>query len=121
MTSASIVTAATIAKPWNAIFQNGLTLSSVKPSSITPMKSAPRTAPSTVPTPPKTLTPPITTAEITSNSNPDPEAALTFAKRAAYMNPPSPASEPLSAKASITLRPTGIPEYRAASGLEPIA
>ena len=110
-----------MANPWNAVFQNSLILSSVKPFSITAMRSAPSAAPSTVPTPPNTLTPPMTTAEITSNSNPEPDEALTPAKRAANMNPPSPARPPLIVKARSTRRATGIPARRAASGFDPIA
>ena len=68
MTSASIVTATTIAVPLKNIFQNSDSFSSVKPSCIVATRIAPRVAPSTVPEPPKTLTPPITTAVTASNS-----------------------------------------------------
>ena len=44
----------------------------VKPLSIVATSSAPRVAPRTVPEPPNTLTPPITTAVTTSNSKPSP-------------------------------------------------
>ena len=77
-------------------------------SAVCTVKKDPRTAPRTVPEPPKTLTPPITQAVTTSNSNPCAETALTVAKRADHMKPPSPASAPLSANARITRRVTGI-------------
>src|SRR5262249_35717436 len=117
---ASNVTATTIAVPSKKIFQNSEIRSSVKPLSIVATRSAPSVAPSTVPDPPKTLTPPITTAVTTSSSKLRPATASTLANRAANRKPPSPASAPLIRKAVITRRPTRIPASRAASGLEPI-
>ena len=121
MISASTVTAATIAVPSKKIFQNSEIFRSVKPLSIVATSSAPSVAPRTVPEPPKTLTPPITTAVTTSNSKPRPATASTLAKRAANMKPPRPASAPLIANAVSTRRLTAIPASRAASGFEPIA
>src|SRR5207253_6479256 len=79
---ASIVTATTIAVPSKKIFQNSEIFRSVKPSLIVATRIAPSTAPRTVPEPPNTLTPPMTTAVTTSNSKPLPATASTLAKRA---------------------------------------
>jgi len=119
--SASIVTATTIATPWKKIFQNSEIRRSVKPLLIVATRSAPNVTPRIVPEPPKTLTPPMTTAVTTSNSKPRPAIASTLAKRAANMNPPRPARVPLIAKAVMTRRPTRMPARRAASGFDPIA
>ena len=115
------MTATTIAVPSKKIFQNSEKRSSVKPLSITATSSAPSMAPSTLPDPPNTLTPPITTAVTTMNSNDVPDVASTPPKRAANMKPPTPASAPLRMNAAISLRATGIPVARAASGFEPMA
>ena len=105
-----MVTAATIAKPWNAIFQNGLTLRSVKPSSITPNEEHPEDRSEHG----SDAAEDVDAADHDRGDDvelePDPEAALTFAKPAPYMNPPSPARAPLIVKARRTRRPTGMPE-----------
>ena len=89
--------------------------------SMVATRMAPSIAPRMLPEPPKTFTPPITTAVTTANSNPVAEVASTPANRAANMNPPSPASVPLSMKAASSRRPIGIPVNRAASGFDPMA
>ena len=74
-TRLSIATAAKIRKPVAQAFQNGDTPTTVKPLDKIPIKMQPRAVPSAVPEPPKILVPPITTAEMTSNSSPRPTSA----------------------------------------------
>ena len=74
-----------------------------------------------VPDPPKTFTPPITTAVITVSSKPFAANESSVGNRDAKRKPPSPAKAPESAKAVMTRRPARMPAKRAASGFEPIA
>ena len=90
VTSASIVTATTIAVPSKKIFQNSEILQQCEAVVDRRDEQRAEDAPSTVPEPPKTFTPPITTAVTTSSSKPLPATASTLAKRAANMKPPSP-------------------------------
>ena len=111
MTSASIVTATTIAVPLKKIFQNSESFSSVKPSSIIADDERAQHRPEHRPGAAED----VDAADHDRGDDVELEVRTrrprsTFAKRAANMNPPRPASAPLIANASITRRPTGMPE-----------
>ena len=59
----------------------------ISPFWITPMINAPITVPKTVPAPPNSDAPPITTAAIESNSNGSPALAAPLVKRVEYNTP----------------------------------
>ena len=82
---------------------------------------APSIAPVTLPEPPKTLTPPTTTAAMTLSSRPRPASTVMLPKRASVMKPARPASAPDATKATKTIRFIGRPINCAASGFEPTA
>ena len=74
---------------------NGETLRSTSPLRSTPISSAPTTVPKTLPTPPKSEVPPITTAAITSSSSPSPATASAEFSRAESRNEASPQKKPM--------------------------
>ena len=67
--------------------------------SIVASRMAPRTAPITVPEPPKMLTPPTTTAAITWSSSPLAANALTLPNREPHSTPAIPAQRPQTTNA----------------------
>src|SRR3546814_18679092 len=68
------------------------------PLFITPMISAPTTAPVTRPTPPEAEAPPMKQAAITSSSKPRPAFGVAVFRRAAQIRPASAARTPLVSK-----------------------
>src|SRR5581483_7002082 len=90
-------TASTIAIPLITICQMLGTSSSASPLASTPMKTAPITASSTLPTPPLSAIPPTTTAAITSSSAPLPWYGTAIATCAVISTPASPAQAPAAA------------------------
>src|SRR5579871_1638709 len=90
-------TAATITTPITTVCQAADTLSRLRPLRRTPIISAPTKVPLTVPTPPKKLAPPMTTAAIESSSAPTPAKGNPEFMRPARMIAPAAAVKPLSA------------------------
>ena len=104
VTSASMVTATTIAAPLKNIFQNSESRSSVKPSWIVATSRAPSTRRARA-----RAAEDVDAADHDGRDHVELEArcaatASTLGKRAANMKPPSPASAPLSVNARITRR-----------------
>ena len=85
------------------------------------MSTAPSTAPTRVPDPPSTLTPPTTAAATESSSSPWPATTVMVPNRARKRKPASPERAPQPTKAPSTSRRVGRPDWAAASGLEPTA
>ena len=89
--------------------------------SSTSIRTAPRNAPTSVPEPPRTLTPPTTAAATESSSRPCPATTVMLPKRDRNRNPANPDSAPQATKAPSTSRRVGRPAWAAASGFEPMA
>ena len=73
--------------PMIAVCQKEETCISTRPFLITPMMQAPMITPSTVPEPPASEVPPMTTAAMASSSQPLPVSAWAELKRATRMIP----------------------------------
>ena len=86
-----------------------------------PRNSAPSAAPTTVPDPPKMLTPPTTTAATTWSVTPVAAVALIVPNRIPHMTPAMPLSSPQTENTTNVTRPVRIPRMPAASGLLPTA
>src|SRR5262245_15559846 len=81
-----------------------------------PMANA---TPSSVPEPPKMLTPPSSTMVMMSSSKPSPMLARTEPRRAANSTPATPATKADAVNSSTLVRATSMPEKRATSALSP--
>ena len=84
------------------------------------ISTVPRKAPSTVPSPPFRLAPPMITAEITRSSSPLPAVVEAEPRRAVITIPASAARKPISAKLKTVMRRTSMPERVAAFSLPPM-
>ena len=96
--------------------------SSERPLAIVMITSAPSSAETTRPRPPKRLVPPITAAAIAlSRIGPPPAVRSTELRRAAKAIPPSTAMALEIMNTAIRMNATSIPARRAASALPPTA
>ena len=92
-----------------------------RPLSITRIRSAPTTAPKTVPTPPVSATPPITEPAMACNSRVSPRLGKGDFRRKTWTVPARPARiEHIMKQVNLTLV-TGMPIDRAASMNPPVA
>jgi hypothetical protein len=83
--------------------------------------SAPTSVPKTVPRPPVSVAPPMTTAEIASSSELNPDEAVPESVSPAWTTPASPAAKPPRTNTDIDTARTGMPTRSPASRLPPTA
>ena len=119
--TASTATAMRMTTPYRAWSQNCDRRSRINALEMKPRNRAPSAAPTTVPDPPKILTPPTTTAATTWSVTPVAAVALIVPKRMPHMTPAMPDRSPHTENTTNVTSPVRMPRIPAASGLLPTA
>ena len=107
--------------PYSACSQNCDKRTRMRAFEMKPRNRAPRAAPTTVPDPPKMLTPPTTTAATTCSVTPVAAVALIVPNRIPQSTPATPLRRPLTENTTNVTSAVRMPRISAASGLLPTA
>src|SRR5438105_3661826 len=117
----STAIAAMMITPTTICCQKSGTFIRIRPLLMLEIITTPIAVPTTLPTPPKSDVPPITTAATAASRSPAPNSPFPASSRELRISPPMPPVSPLIIKAISLTRPGRIPAYAAASGLPPTA